>query len=226
MAGRLAKLSHILGMLEAHHGRQTPPSLSGPFEMIVWNIVAYLQTDERRMRAFQLLKELAGTDAHSILNTPLETLRKICRVGGAIAINERADRLRQSAALVVEEFDGDLSCVLKMPTEEAKRALMRFPMIGAPGAETILLFSNAYDALPLDSNGLRVAVRLGFGEEQGNYAKTYESVRAATRKELPPKPPQLIRAHLLLRVHGQKVCSRQDPACRRCPVREYCPSVE
>ena len=37
----------------------------------------------------------------------------------------------------------------------------------------------------LESNGLRVLVRLGFGEDRKSYAATYKSVREATLEELP-----------------------------------------
>ena len=51
---------------------------------------------------------------------------------------------------------------------------MQFPMIGEPGAEKILLFSGVLAVLALDSNGVRVLVRLGVGEERKSYAATYK----------------------------------------------------
>jgi endonuclease-3 len=49
---------------------------------------------------------------------------------------------------------------------KAKKLLMRFPMIGEPGAEKILLFCGALAVLALESNGLRVLVRVGVAEER------------------------------------------------------------
>ena len=48
-------------------------------------------------------------------------------------------------------FGGDLACILKLPPQKAKKLLMRFPMIGEPGAGKILLFSGVLAVLALES---------------------------------------------------------------------------
>jgi endonuclease-3 len=65
-----------------------------------------------------------------------------------------------------------LKSVLKLPLPKAKKALQKFPGIGEPGAEKILLFTRTHPLMALESNGLRVLVRLGFGAEHKNYATT------------------------------------------------------
>ena len=72
-----------------------------------------------------------------------------------------------------------------------------------------------------DSNALRVLLRLGYGDESKNYAKTYRSAVNATNAELrDAKFAQ--RAHILLRRHGQEVCKRSAPRCEVCPLRGEC----
>lgn len=105
-------------------------------------------------------------------------------------------------------------------------ALKRFPGIGAPGAEKILMFCGALPVLALESNGLRVLLRLGHGrEEPKNYAKTYRSVREALAADLPSDAAWLARAHQLLRRHGQEICRNTDPDCGACNLAERCPSA-
>ena len=99
---------------------------------------------------------------------------------------------------------------------------MQFPMIGEPGAEKILLFSGVLAVLALDSNGVRVLVRLGVGEERKSYAATYKSVREITKEQPPEDCKLLTRAHLLLRRHGLELCLRNGPACHACPVNSEC----
>src|SRR2546426_12509444 len=48
---------------------------------------------------------------------------------------------------------------------EARKILKRFPGIGDPGADKILLFCRGGQGLGPDSNALRVLVRLGRSEE-------------------------------------------------------------
>jgi hypothetical protein len=82
-------------------------------------------------------------------------------MGGSIAAAQRAERLLLAAQLTLDQFGGDLDGVLELPPHKAKKLLMQFPMTGEPGAEKILMFSGALGVLALESNGLRVLVRLG-----------------------------------------------------------------
>jgi endonuclease-3 len=129
------------------------------------------------------------------------------------------------ARVALAEFDGDLTGVVQQPAAEAKRALRRFPGIGEPGAEKILLFSRSHPMLALESNGLRVVVRLGFSEEKKSYDATYRAAREALHRELAGVENDyawLIDAHQLLRRHGQELCKRSLPLCDPCPLRERC----
>jgi endonuclease-3 len=217
-----SRLGALLEKLERQHGSLSAPQLSGPFEMILWEIVAYLADDAQRAVAFDALRTRVGLTPREILAAPLALLCQITRLGGSIAFEERAERLRTAAQLAVEEFDGDLSSVLRLPPQKAKKLLMRFPMIGEPGAEKILLFSGVLDMLALESNGLRVLVRLGFGEDRKSYPATYKSVRQVTLEELPGNAKLLAKAHLLLRRHGQEICLRSSPVCHTCSVSSDC----
>ena len=104
----------------------------------------------------------------------------------------------------------------------AKKALKQFPMIGDPGAEKILLYCGAAPGLPLESNGLRVLTRIGYGREQKNYGAMYRSVQEAIQPELPRGAKALARAQLLLRGRGKSICRRDQPMCNDCPVEHLC----
>jgi endonuclease III len=132
-------------------------------------------------------------------------------------------KLRRSAEIALERFGGDLRPILKWPLTRAKKALRQFPAIGEPGAEKILLFGRAYPILALESNGLRVLIRLGFGTETPNYSATYRAVQAAVEDEVVKEFSWLIKAHQLLRHHGQELCRRSRPHCRKCPLLTQCP---
>ena len=136
----------------------------------------------------------------------------------------RVERLKQIAALAIEEGGGDLTQVLERPLPAARMALRRFPSIGAPGADKILLFCGASHQLALDSNGLRVLVRLGFGSDLPSYTAMYKSALAAIESERPKGAPAAQRAAQLLRAHGQSLC-RHAPDCDACPLTSSCPSA-
>jgi endonuclease III len=143
-------LPQVVEQLEAHFGKQKPPKLDGPWEMILWENVAYLADDNRRQQAFQTLKKRIGIEPTQILSASDEALLEVSRHG--IMAEQFAEKLRKCASFVLEEFDGDLRPVLKLPLPKARKALQKFPGIGEPGAEKILLFSRTDPVLALESN--------------------------------------------------------------------------
>lgn len=84
------------------------------------------------------------------------------------------------------------------------------------------MFCGASDLLALESNGLRVVVRLGYGAEKSGYAATYRSALEALSPELDRTRAALVRAHQLLRTHGQALCTRSSPDCDACPLAVSC----
>lgn len=207
--------------LESLYGRPEPPKVTDPLEQILWENVGYLVNDEQRAVAFEALRKHVGLTPERILASPPEVLREVAALGG-IRPDLRVQKLLTIAEIARKRFKGKLPAALRRPLAEAKKALKKFPGIGDPGAEKILLFSGSRPILALDSNGLRVLVRLGFGEEKKNYAATYKAAQDAIKLQLKQDGGWLIRAHLLLRRHGQEICRRGQPRCEICPLSDRC----
>jgi endonuclease III len=214
-------LAEVLDHLEALYGPPRPPKATDPWHLILWENVAYLADDEQREKAFLVLRKRVGTRPEQILSAPAAVLREVGAHG--IVPEQSVEKLRRCATIALEEFDGDLGPVLRLPVAKAKKALKKFPGIGDPGAEKLLLFAGVHPALALESNGLRVLLRLGYGEEKKSYATTYRLVQTAVAPELKKDCAWLMRAHLLLRRHGQELCRRSRPQCGECPLAADCP---
>jgi len=214
-------LRKIIARLAAHYGKPGPPITTNPFELVLLENVAYLVSDKRREEAFKLLREYAGTKPHEILAAAPEKLLRATGLGGMHS-EQRVNRLREIALIAMGDFGGDLRQALKLPFSQAKHALRKFPSIGEPSAEKILMLTRSYPVLGLDSNGLRVLLRLGFGEEKKNYGASYSSVQAAVKDQLNRDYDWLISAHTLLRQHGKELCKTNAPLCEKCPVRKSC----
>src|ERR1700730_8176049 len=212
--------SKLVDKLQQHYGAPAPPPSTDPLELIIWENIAYLASDGRRAAAFATLKRSIGTRPEQILAAKHSALAAIGKAG--ILPDISAEKLVTIAKIAYEEFGSDLRAALKKPLPQAKKVLKRFPSIGDPGAEKILLFTRSYPVMALDSNGLRVLCRVGFAEEQKNYSTTYRSIQEAIHGQLPEDYDSLIRAHQLLRQHGQGLCKRSKPRCTECPVRNGC----
>jgi endonuclease-3 len=219
-ATRRSPFHRAVGALEKLYGRPKPPAVTDPFEQVLWENVVYLANDERRAQAWKRLKAEVGTKPAQILKAARSKLSDIGKAG--IVPFLTADKLRKIAEIAVEEFDGDLKPILKLPLPQAKKALRKFPSIGEPGAEKILVLAGSHAVLALDSNGLRVLLRLGFGKGGKSYAKSYRSAQEAVAPGLPSDTAWLTRAHQLLRRHGQELCKTNRPRCDACPLKQGC----
>ena len=220
----MTRLTGLIRRLRALHGLPPRPPVRDPYLLLLWEQVGYLAADRERLAAYRLLVKSVGTTPEAILDAPPGALEKITRKGGGIAVGDRAERLRIVARRVRDTWNGKLRPVLRRPFQEARKELTRYPAIGEPGAERILLLAGAYPVLGLDSNAMRVLLRLGYGRESANYARTYRVVQAAAERELPETIPARQQAFLLLRYHGQTLCRRSAPRCPACPLRPDCPT--
>src|SRR5438067_12609833 len=183
MVAAKLNLQKIVSQLAKHYGKPGAPVTTDPFELILLENIAYLVSDERREEAFAMLRKHAGTKPHEILAASHDDILQATRLGG-MHPEQRVARLKEIALIALNEFGGNLKQVLKLPLPKAKQALRKFPSIGEPSAEKILMFSRAYPILGLDSNGLRVLMRLGFGEEMKNYEATYGATQEAIKDQL------------------------------------------
>lgn len=195
-------LSDVVARLREVYGAPRA-AIADPFEMIVLENVAYLVDDVTRLATFARLRDEIGFE--SILTTPVETIARVIEGGGMKPLH-RAEKIAACARLFAE---------VGVPFD--KKVLRKYPGVGEPLADRILLFNGKQRRLAPDSNALRVLLRLGFGTESKNYAASYKSAVAAAG-EL----PNAKEAHILLRRHGQEVCKTKAPRCEVCVVRADC----
>jgi len=222
MPFRALSLTDVVSRLEALYGPPAPPAITDPFEMIVADSASYLVDDDRRARVFARLREEVGLDPDDILGTPTPVLVAIIREGGMLP-EQRAEKLAKAASTALEIGLDNLRELIRTDPKKAGKLLQKFPGIGEPGADKILLFSQAKRTLGADSNVLRVLVRLGFGEgDESKYTRMYRSTAEVVAPQLSKDYPWLIAAHQLLRQHGQEICRRSAPVCEACPLAQGC----
>jgi endonuclease III len=141
---------------------------------------------------------------------------------GGMVPELRAERLKEVALRVKDEFGGDLRASLVGPVPQARKKLKSFHSIADPGADRILLFAAISPIAAVPSNCVHVLDRILHTKETGNYSTAYREAQRALAAELPEKFDVRTRAYLLLKKHGQEICKRTKPKCEICPVRLQC----
>jgi endonuclease-3 len=223
MARRSAKtvsLPAILDQLARLYLVEPPPSSA--LKLILFENIGYLIDDARRGELLREFGERIGFSATSIARAPDEVLLDIAQRGG-MQPKTRIERWRRIAEIILSECGGDLDAHLRdLPVARSRRLLKEFPAIGDPGADKILLFCGLDTRPALESNGLRVLVRLGLVEAGASYAASYKAAIARLTEAFPDKRDRLVAAYLLLRDHGRTLCKRTAPHCTACPLDVLC----
>ena len=225
-------LLEVLDILENLYGPQRLAGPTDPYEMIVYVNSGYPAADLPCSRGFEALKREVGLKPESILEAPKTKLAKLMRLGGIVP-ELRAEKLKEIARMVKDQFGKDLPAALKkwMLEEKklpgkgirgAKSALQRFPVIGEPGAEKILLFAKLAPVAAVPSASVGVPMRLWKGECGKNYAADYRAAREILNAGLDETFEARQRAYLLLKKHGQEICKRSAPKCGICPLTGQC----
>ena len=214
-------LGKLIDALKRHYGEPALPPAKGPFELVLWENACYLLPDSRRAAVFEGLRSQVGLNAEAIWKADQSVLLPLAKMGG-MRPETRVFRWREIARITLQQFGGNLDSILDGPYTAAQKALKLFPNIGGPGAEKILMFCGASPGLPLESNGLRVLTRVGYGRAQKSYGATYSSVQLAIARELPRGAAAMSRTHLLLRQHGKTLCKTNGPICHECPAAVQC----
>lgn len=219
-------LNEVVTRLDKMHG--PPPALlaTDPFDMVLWESCAYLVDDERRARVYRRLKKATGNDPARIAAMKPGALAELITADGGMQPMLRAEKLQRAADLALDISKAELRALCRTDPRKAGTVLKKFPGIADPGADRILMVAGSKKTLGLESNGVRVLSRLGFGTEHiRDYPKTWRSISEAAAAELPEDRDWLVRAHQQLRRHGQRLCKTSAPKCRECTLAPRCPAA-
>ncbi len=191
-----------------------------PFELILFENVAYLVDDDRRSKVFKRLRDEIGLTPEAILRCPAEKIAGLIADGG-MRPPMRAEKLIECARIADAQGLDELRSAVRTDPDRAKKMLRAYPGVGEPYADKILLYCGNQPSLAPDSNVLRVLIRLGFGREVKSYGATYRSATSETSPMIRDLAEGQ-RGHKALRKHGQVVCKRTSPRCELCAVRTDC----
>jgi len=188
----------------------------------VWWHCGYPASDDRCAKGWESLTREIGVEPERLLAANPQKLGKALKPGGMVP-ELRAMRLRDIAERVHREFGGDLRAGLGgMSVAQVRAVFKKFPNISDPGADRMLLFGGISPVAAVPSNVEYVLVRIRAGRERENYGANYKEAQRLIEAAVPQKFDPRMRAYLLLKVHGQKLCKRTNPKCVACPIAGSC----
>ncbi len=192
------------------------PGCSDPFRALVATVLSQNTSDRNGLRALRSLESRVGVGPKELAEASIELIEESIRPAGMY--RERARRLKELAAAIIERYGGDLSRVLSKGFEDARAELMSLPGVGPKTADVVLLFCAHAPTFPVDTHIFRVSRRLGLSRGRG-----YEEVRSALQAIFDPEDYAI--AHRALIQLGRVYCRARSPRCGECPLRDLCPSA-
>ena len=130
--------------------------------------------------------------------------------------------IKRLARTLLDDYDGDLGCLLGKPAEEIRAELLKLPMVGYKTADCMLELGFGVPWLAVDTNVRRVSLRLGFVRDGSS---DYEDIREQLQALIPENVECVMDVHTYLLALGKYVC-KSRPKCGQCPVVGQCPSAE
>src|SRR5262249_39572601 len=149
------------------------------------------------------LNDFTSLEPQCLVTCKTPALTRVLKAGGLIP-DLRAQRIKEIAQRVLDDHGGDVLASLARPRpHQIRKALKRFPGMGDPGAERIMLFAGIAPLAAIPSNATQVVVRLQCGGSLGAYAKDYRQGAVFVESATPATIKSRRRAYLLLKVHGE-----------------------
>jgi endonuclease-3 len=191
-------------------------STKDPFKTLIITIISQHTNDKNTAKAFQNLSNKLRITPETLAKAETKQIEQCLKPAGLY--HNKAREIGQVSRGILEKYNGDLTKILSMPLDDARKELLQFPGVGPKTADVVLLFCAEKPTMPIDTHVNRVSKRLGLASECADY----ETLRKALQSIFDPR--DYLAVHVLLILHGRKYCRARAPLCGLCPLGNLCPS--
>ena len=208
-------------ILEEKYGRYWWPveypeeTSKDPFKNLIITVLSQNTSEINCVRAYKGLTAKFEVKPEVLARAKTEEIKEAIRSGGLS--NVKSKRIKELSQAVLEKFGGDVSSVLALPKEEARKKLMELPGIGKKTADVLLAQKHSYaEVMVVDTHMDRIAKRLGLVKPDAKY----EDIQKAFKVFVPWEKGE--RTSGLLWLMAKYTCRAQNPKCQECPIVELC----
>lgn len=219
---RTRTLAEMHRRLRAGFGQPGPWYHLDPVSQLVMGLLGGRTHGEVSKAAFEALLMHFG-DWQAVHDAPVVEIQAI--VGAVTYAELKAPRLKAALqAIIASRGRLALDLLHDLPVEQALAWLEHLPGVGRKTAAQTSNFSTLRKAaLVIDTHHLRVLRRLGPVGRRADLAQACDRLT-------PLLPASWTAAdmddhHQLVKSLGQTTCRHAYPACRRCPLRDLCPTA-
>jgi len=186
-----------------------------PFKNLIITILSQNTSEINCVRAYAGLSKRFKVIPEVLAKAKLEDIKEAIRSGGLY--NVKSKRIKEISNTIQKKLGGDVSSVLALPREEARKRLMELPGIGKKTADVLLAQRHSYaEVFVVDTHMDRIAKRIGLVEQDAKY----DEIQKALRVFIPWEKGE--RAGGLFWLLAKYTCRARNPKCNECPIIELC----
>ena len=189
-----------------------------PFETLIHTILSQNTNDRNSDAAMKRLKKRYKITPRSLSRASIRNLIPCIRSAGLYTL--KGPRIIEVSRIILQQYDGSLKRILRLPYVEAKERLTEMPGVGPKTADIVLAFNAKHPVIPVDTHISRVTKRLGIAQQNADY----ETIRGSLEALIPER--NRISFHLSMIEFGRNICKAPRPKCQICPLNKTCPSSQ
>ena len=219
------KLPHIHRLLLGYYGAIPPRVLWDPLTQFIYSLLSSrtkTPDSHQVMRDLELAFPGAGPgNWEPVRDAPIEAIE---RAVARVTFPERKAPDLKAALMGISQRTGALSLefLARYRTDKIRAWLEQFPGVGPKTSAAVVNFSTLRRrALCVDSHHLRVAQRLCL-VPRADAALTEERLMRLVPETW--DAAMLDEHHSLIKLHGQTLCTFNEPKCEACPLLGLCPT--
>ena len=183
-----------------------------PFEVCVGAILTQNTAWVNVERAIANLRRAGVLDPHRMFALDQSALGELIRPAGYF--NVKARRLHEFLRVLVGEFRGDISALMRGDTAAVRHRLLAIHGIGPETADSMLLYAGAHCSFVIDAYTKRIFSRHDWCEADVDYA----DLQALCESSLDEKPRDATLDywqdyHAQLVETGKNFCRPREPRC-------------
>ena len=188
-----------------------------PFEVCIGAILTQNTAWTNVERAIANLKRADALDPHRLLALAESDLAQLIRPAGYF--NVKARRLRAFVEILVRDFHGDLTALMRGDTTAVRERLLAIHGIGPETADSMLLYVGGHASFVIDAYTRRIFSRHGWCAPDASYNELKTLCESALAQK--PRAQRLDHwqdYHAQLVQTAKDFCRAKNPRCAECPL--------
>ncbi len=195
-----------------HFGPQNWWPADTPFETAVGAILTQSVNWENVEKAIENLKKEGIMEPGKIYRLDIEELAKLIRPSGYF--NVKARKLKSFSKFLLDEFNGSMGEMGKLPLKQIRPFLLNVYGIGPETADSILLYAVKKPIFVIDAYTKRVFNRIGLVSSDVDY----HELQQLMMDNFEPSIYKYNEYHALLVALGKNICKKKKTECVICPL--------